>query len=227
MTLDLSRLEELHKAATTGPFSGPGYRAWSEYIADALPAIPQLIEEIKRLTSENADLAAEALSYRTQRDEVKGASLRGAVRQNAEIERLRAALEQIADEPNQMGPVADEVVYEYGLKAWDIARQALGEKTKMLVQLKKIWDEFQFENWAAVLDASMDAGKQLTKENIRLRDAINAVANHWCGMDHDHVGGDLNALQEQVLYVRNYLQGVLGENAGSKTNEVQCEKSEP
>ncbi len=59
------------------------------------------------------------------------------------------------------------------------------------------------------LQYTVDQGARDCAEIHRLRDAINAVANHWCGMDHEHVGGDLKFLQEQVLYVRKYLQDVL------------------
>jgi hypothetical protein len=43
----------------------------------------------------------------------------------ADYQRLRAALEQIAEEPNRLGLMADEVVDEYDIKAWDIAAEAL------------------------------------------------------------------------------------------------------
>jgi hypothetical protein len=41
--------------------------------------------------------------------------------------RLRAALEEIAEEPNRIGLLADEIIEEYPvIKAWHIAREALG-----------------------------------------------------------------------------------------------------
>ncbi len=49
-----------------------------------------------------------------------------------EVERLRTglakareALEYIAEEPNNMGPIADEVVDEYNVTAWGVANLAL------------------------------------------------------------------------------------------------------
>lgn len=47
-----------------------------------------------------------------------------------ENQKLRAALTEIAEEPNRMGLIADEVVKEYDIKAWHIAHEALIEKCR-------------------------------------------------------------------------------------------------
>lgn len=42
-----------------------------------------------------------------------------------EVKGFRTALENIAEEPNRMGLISDQVIEEYNIKAWQIAHEAL------------------------------------------------------------------------------------------------------
>lgn len=46
---------------------------------------------------------------------------------------MRAALQNVYEEPNQMGPVADEIVDEYDIKAWSIASESLATVDKLFL----------------------------------------------------------------------------------------------
>lgn len=47
------------------------------------------------------------------------------VKERFDLTILRVALERIDDEPNQIGPTADELVDQYDIQAWAIAHKAL------------------------------------------------------------------------------------------------------
>ena len=47
-----------------------------------------------------------------------------------QLEEAEKALNQIIEEPNEMGPIADLIIDEYGVKAWRIALEYFLNKNK-------------------------------------------------------------------------------------------------
>jgi hypothetical protein len=148
---ELKKLRELCEKATPGPWpmsavkmilkdaaqDGRDVDADAYFIEAARTAMPALIDYIEALTNPSDGRCMEIGALRdeverlhsidTEREELIDECEKTLDLFAKENARLRAALEEIAEEPNRIGLLADEIIEEYPvIKAWHIAREALG-----------------------------------------------------------------------------------------------------